>query len=110
MDPKKFDDALANFIRLAQEMVNAHFAQHYPSLVPFTLSAMAGTRYVRIVRLQAGAASGPAWAFIDRTNGDILKCDGYKRPAKGRRGNIFGADPLEGVNALGANYANRGNK
>ncbi len=35
-----------------------------------------------IVRVGNGAGNGSAWAFIDRTNGDILKPASYKAPAK----------------------------
>jgi hypothetical protein len=29
------------------------------------------------------------YCFIDRTNGDILKAESYKKPATGARGNIY---------------------
>jgi len=103
MDRKKFEERLATFLRLAQEMVNAYFAEHLPDSKLFILSTQPGARYVRIVR-----SDGSAWAFVDSENGNILKCDGWKRPAKGARGNIFDTDPLAGVNSYGANYAKRG--
>jgi hypothetical protein len=46
-------------------------------------------RYRRILSMAPGAKSGVAWAFIDTTNGDVLKPAGYKGPAKHARGNIF---------------------
>lgn len=46
-----------------------------------------GKRYIRIVYYGSGGRS--AWAFVDKTNGDVLKPDGWKRPAKHARGNIY---------------------
>lgn len=42
--------------------------------------------------------SRSAHAFIDRDTGNILKPDGWKKPARGVRGNIF--KPDNGANAL----------
>ena len=50
------------------------------------LTASYGKRYIRIVR------EGSAFAFIDASNGDVLKADGWKRPAKHARGNVLAAD------------------
>ena len=40
-----------------------------------------------------------AWAFIDRSTGDVLKPATYKAPAKHARGNIF--DPQNGMSSMG---------
>jgi hypothetical protein len=101
----KFDAALAEFLRLAQEMIVANNAASTPVLKPRVLSTMNGVRYVRVVIADASGAARCAYAFIDRTTGDILKPDGWKRPAKGVRGNIFAANPIAGVGPYGANYA-----
>ena len=47
-----------------------------------------GKKYIRIFQITAGGQKY-AWAFIDKTTGDVLKPDGWKRPAKHARGNIF---------------------
>jgi hypothetical protein len=43
--------------------------------------------------------SGSVYAFIDATNGDVLKAASYKTPAKQSRGNIF--DEHNGLKAMG---------
>ena len=45
-----------------------------------------GKKYIRIVIDKA------AYAFIDTTNGDVLKPAGWSSPAKHARGNIFADD------------------
>lgn len=52
-----------------------------------------GTRYVRIMRDHS------AHAFVDRTNGDVLKPAGWRAPAKHARGNIF--DQHNGLFSMG---------
>ena len=48
-----------------------------------------GIRYLRI--FYRAAESQFVFAFIDMTNGDVMKPDGWKRPAKKARGNLFDA-------------------
>lgn len=50
-----------------------------------TFEAQPGKRYVRIVSKNP---HGSAHAFIDLTNGNVLKPDGWKRPAPQPRGNL----------------------
>lgn len=57
------------------------------------LSVRDGHRYLIITR------DGSAHAFIDKTNGDILKPATYRAPAKHARGNIFADD--NGMNCMG---------
>lgn len=48
---------------------------------------------------------GSAYCFIDLANGNIHKANGYKAPDKKHvRGNIFGENPLIGLNEYGVNY------
>jgi hypothetical protein len=72
--------------------------QHYPNLdyreIAFT--AEYGKKYARIVVHTNGSKS--VYCFIDLNNGDILKANSYKTPAKGKRGNIFNADCDVGIN------------
>lgn len=42
-----------------------------------------GAKYWRVVR------GSSAWCFVDRDTGDILKADGWKKPAKGARGSVL---------------------
>lgn len=52
-----------------------------------TVGVMPGKKYARLVT-QLNGANRSAMGFIDLTNGDILKADGWKAPAKHARGNI----------------------
>jgi hypothetical protein len=40
-----------------------------------------------------------AWAFVDKTTGDVLKAASWKKPAKHARGNIF--DEWNGLKSVG---------
>lgn len=60
-----------------------------------------GKKYARIVRREQWinedksvneAIGGSAHCFIDLENGNVLKADGWKRPAPQVRGNIFAED------------------
>jgi hypothetical protein len=52
-----------------------------------------GKRYLRIFyRHDNGGMPGrQVFAFIDTTNGDVLRSHGWKRPAEKARGNLFDA-------------------
>jgi hypothetical protein len=86
MTTDDFDTAFAAFLVEAQARVNNDYADLGADTAP-TLSAEPGRRFIRIVADNGHQRS--AWAFVDRENGDVLKCDGWKRPAKGARGNIY---------------------
>lgn len=62
-----------------------------------------GKRYIRIAEMRDGRPSS-AYAFIDTTNGDVLKPAGWKGPAKHARGNIYRREAGLGVSRFGANY------
>lgn len=62
-----------------------------------------GKRYIRIARMRDGRPES-AYAFIDTKNGDVLKPDSWKRPAKHARGNIYRLEAGLGVGRFGANY------
>ena len=88
-----FEPAFAFFLSEAQRLGAEdykrfagmdHFTKHGWGI---TLVAERGKRFIRIVAEGNGQRS--AWAFVDMTNGDVLKADGWKGPAKGARGNIF---------------------
>jgi hypothetical protein len=76
---------IENFIFALHAKLEAHYAdQKCPANV--VVEAQPGKKYTRIVVRTWG--SGSAFCFIDNATGDILKSDGWKRPAKGVRGNI----------------------
>lgn len=85
-----FETAFAAFLAAAQAKVTADFTAFSPTMPVPQLSTMPGRRYVRIVVESHGQRS--AWGFVDSTNGDVLKTDGWKSPAKNfARGNIYDA-------------------
>lgn len=92
IDSAQFDARLEQFLAALQAKNSAEYKESFPTLAPPVFAAMPGSRYVRIVRRDASGGGGSAYAFIDRTNGDILKPASYKAPAKHARGNIFADD------------------
>ena len=60
---------------------------------PKKLHLEEGRRYIKVVR------DTSAWAFIDKTNGDVLKVASWSKPAKHARGNIF--DEHKGLEKIG---------
>lgn len=99
----EFDAALATFLERLNALILRHY-EAYPNVTPPTATAaahVAGQRYIRVICAD-GVAHRSAWGFIDAETGDILKADGWKRPAKGARGSIY-ADALPaGCTASGA--------
>ncbi len=77
---------VAEFVGRCQKIVRDYYEKHYQLLVVPTLAVEPGKRYFRIVQKQNSSCS--AWAFIDSTNGDVLKAASYKAPAKHARGNL----------------------
>ena len=63
-----------------------------------------GRKYIRIVsehKLYGGQRS--AFCFVEKSTGNVLKCAGWKTPAKHARGNIHKVGK-EGVGEYGALY------
>lgn len=102
MDIKVNSDTaeLTSWLAGAQKIITDYFAANFPSTTMYgqvpTLRADFGTRYIRIMRVDSSEA---AHAFIDRTNGDVLKPATWKAPAKHARGNIF--DAKNGLGSMG---------
>jgi hypothetical protein len=85
----EFEKAFAAFLEKAQERANKDYAAFQDGVIgnPPKLEAEPGKRYIRIIAASPGQRH--AWAFVDTINGDVLKPDGWKRPAKGARGNVY---------------------
>ena len=88
------------------KLCDDHMTQHYPNLPKEILVPHFGTRYVRISKISKEIDSRTgrpvrcfAWAFLDRTNGDVLKPATYRAPARHARGNLF--DAFGGLNSMG---------
>jgi|GEM_PF-2509816 len=96
------DDDLQAWIGKLHDMREIHRINHAPRTRPTPITFDRGRKYARIVVNHPNQRI--AFCFIDLGTGDILKCDGWRGPAKGIRGNIFAPDPLKGVGLYGANY------
>ena len=101
-----FDDRYAKFLTGAQKIVDDFYAARFPNLKPSVLSTHIGRRYVKVITTnQGGEGQRSVWAFIDKTNGDVLKPASWAAPAKHARGNIYNADNgLGNVSWTGPNY------
>jgi hypothetical protein len=86
-------EELSTFVCALSAAHNASLKAAYPTceLNWETLSVMPGRKYARIVTIRQGGFRS-AFGFIDLTNGNILKCDGWAKPAKHARGNIRTGD------------------
>jgi hypothetical protein len=95
----EFLSALAGFLAKANAATAARFAANYPSLEPDILYP--DTKGLKFIRIICGSYGGSrsSFCFIDKSNGDILKCAGWNAPAKHPRGNIF--SPANGMEAIG---------
>lgn len=92
----EFETALEGFLTKAQKLINDYDEQR-KNIDSRLLMTERGKRFIRVV-----SAWGPqrsAWAFIDTTNGDVLKPASWKAPAKHARGNIF--DEFNGMKYVG---------
>ena len=90
------------FVTALSAHINARGRAQYPAcdLNWDIITTMPGRKFVRLVReaeLYPGS-SRSAFGFIDMSNGDILKADGWKKPAKHARGNIRVGDVSNGWN------------
>ena len=59
----------------------------------YDLEIGGGRKYTKIIMNTGNQKS--VWAFIDRTNGDVLKAATWRAPAKHARGNLY--DPYGGM-------------
>lgn len=97
--------AFKTFVVKAQALVDEYMKTAFPNLKPDVLDVSPdGKRYWRVVKNDGVSRS--VYCFVDKTTGDVLKADGWKRPAKGARGNVLNPDNgLGGVSAYGGRYA-----
>lgn len=94
-----YEGALRAFMNGAQELITKnHIANGYHGEPDF-LALERGRRYDKVTRAYGSSQGRSAHCFIDRTNGDVLKTESWKKPAKHARGNIY--DASNGVDAMG---------
>jgi hypothetical protein len=101
------------FVPALQEFCNQQNTA--AEIYSYVITAEFGPKNIRIVRRELWKSHGPdaeptngsVHCFIDAATGNILKADGWKRPAKGIRGSIFaqGFDLGRAVTQYGAAYA-----
>lgn len=109
MEGKDFESAFNYWFGAVQKMVSDYMAKEFPGQTK-TLEVSKGKKYYKIIAVDGGLGAGKsAWAFIDTTNGDILKPAGWSAPAKGARGNLFDRDNgLKSVGPYGPAYKRGG--
>ena len=108
-----FDLTFTAFLILLQAKVDAY---NNEPVRPGSAPNICGTKFVtevgqkrtRVVAVRTfnGEISDQrsAYYFVDHQTGDILKPDGWKRPANGARGNIFSPNPVEHCGPHGVAY------
>ena len=90
----EFNTALQSFVDGCADISKQG---RYHSLQPFSFSIEWLNKRVRVVREDTGSRS--VHCFVDMATGDVLKADGWSRPAKHARGNIYRPD--NGLKAMG---------
>lgn len=89
---------VALFIEALQNFCNAQNMN--AGMYSYVITAECGPKNIRIVRRELWASegadaeptNGSVHCFVDAATGNILKADGWKRPARGIRGSIFAAN------------------
>tara|TARA_R100001015_G_C4530383_1_gene96968 strand:- start:18 stop:374 length:357 start_codon:yes stop_codon:yes gene_type:complete len=91
-----FDDAFNHWLSKCREIVQADGRGE----MGYDLTYSEGRKYIKVI--MTVQPSNPnhnmqrsSWAFIDKTNGDVLKCASWKAPAKHARGNLM--DEFDGL-------------
>jgi hypothetical protein len=97
-----FSERFSQWLSDCQTIIDNYHEDAFPFLPRGVLYHTGGTRYARVEYHQensTGGVSRRAWGFVDVTNGDILKPESFKKPAKHARGNIF--DDSRGLSKVG---------
>lgn len=105
----KIEPVLGKFVAALEAAADDHYRRTLPEshargwAPKYTLER--GQKFIRVIQEDHGG-SRCAFCFLD-ADGNILKCDGWKRPARGIRGSLF--DPNfsigKGLTPYGAAYA-----
>ena len=93
--------ALGSFVNNMQAMLDENYKGNVNAKV---LSMTFGKKYVKIISKGKAENYGSVWAFIDMSNGDILKPAGWNAPAKHARGNIYTDDYMKHMTIYGPEY------
>ena len=89
------NERLEEFVVRCEQLANASHGKTFPFNV--RMQPERGKKYVRIVSCNVDKSTGTlsgrsAHCFVDLTNGNILKAEGWKSPHKTPRGNIYADD------------------
>lgn len=102
-DQEDFEKALRAFLVTIANVREAHFREHYRFASPGSVSVdPGGKKYIRVVVTEGGRQS--VFCFVDAKTGDILKADGWKRPAKHARGSIYVNQGRDAITPWGTHY------
>lgn len=102
MTKAQFDRHLINFLMKLQAAFDAHMDRMGHSFRTTVKVGYEGRRYVRVDAISPGSSG--AYCFIEIATGDLFKPASYRAPAKHKRGNIVGANPLVGCGPYGIQY------
>lgn len=75
---ENFEQKVAEWLAACQVMLNKYYADNYTNLVSPKLTLEPGSKYIRVVRTGQTEHDRSVFAFIDKTNGDILKAASWK--------------------------------
>lgn len=92
---ESFQMALERFVNNVNEYRRAYYYQSFPNIAANREIASVmegGKKYIRIILQSAHREGRSVYCFIDAETGDVLKADGWKRPARGPRGSIYSSD------------------
>jgi hypothetical protein len=102
-DAENFEQALADFLASIRQLLSAHYLKNFKHLTVPTISVdPGGQKYLRVVRDDGSSRS--VYCFVDKATGDILKADGWKRPAKHARGSIYDNAGKGPITPYGVHY------
>lgn len=85
--------AINLFVERVQAMYDAKYAATYALLMSPRIEVEYGNKFAKVTTTQRddrrGDGQKSVYCFIDLSNGDLLKAEGWKKPAKGKRGSIL---------------------
>lgn len=94
-------EKIDKYLLYLHDMVKAYYREHCTNLVPPEFEIEEGEKWARVVKFDSSSRS--AYAFIALVSnytrqlgqvnlGDIHRPDGWKKPAKHKRGNVMVED------------------
>jgi len=102
--PTHYESVRDTFLAECQSIVTEHMRNYGWEQV---LSIAKGRRYDKIVKADMNRPDNPShsvYGFIDKTNGNILKAESWRKPAKHSRGNIYEDDRMQFIGVYGPYY------